>query len=75
MANTVKDKTPSDILLAVMLEVGGLAIVTAVAGISDAMENLMLVFLVGITILWLFTHAGAFQGLLNSINRAEKAAE
>ena len=75
MATTTTANTnqASDILLALILEVGGLAIITAVAGISDQMGNLMALLVFGVFLLWLMNNTSKVSGLLNSINRVEKA--
>lgn len=62
-----------DILLAMILEIGGLAIVTAVAGISDGMANLMLLLVFGIFMLWLINNTTKLSGFMNSITNVEKA--
>lgn len=65
----------SHILLAIVLEVGGLAIVTAVAGISDGMANIMLVLMIGLVLLWMVTHASEVAALQNlALNIEEGAA-
>jgi len=75
MATTTTANTnqAADILLALILEVGGLAIITAVAGISDQMGNLMALLVFGVFLLWLMNNTSKVSGLLNSINRVEKA--
>lgn len=65
---------PSNIILAIILETGGLAIAVAVAGISDAMANLMLLLVVGIGLLWLMNNYTAFNGTLQAISNIERAA-
>jgi len=75
MATTTTANTnqAADILLALILEVGGLAIITAVAGISEQMGNLMMLLVFGVFLLWLMNNTSKVSGLLNSINRVEKA--
>jgi hypothetical protein len=63
----------SDILLGMMIEVGGLAIIVAVAGISDGVANIMIIFVLGVGLLWAMTHTAQLSGLINALNNAEKA--
>jgi len=72
-APPVSKNNPSDILLALLVEVGGLAIVTAVAGISDGMANIMLITIIGIAMLWAFTHTAEMNALVNVLGNIEKA--
>lgn len=65
--------SPPDVLLALLVEVGGLAIVTAVAGISDPMANIMLLFILGVALLWMVTHAAQLNGIFNMLGNIEKA--
>lgn len=60
-------------ILALALELGGLAIVIAVAGISEGMETLMMVFVIGVALLWLLLNYSHFNGLLNSISNVERS--
>lgn len=71
-AQKFSKSNPSDILLALVVEVGGLAIVTAVAGISDGMANIMLIMVIGIAMLWMFTHQADLNALSNLIGNIEK---
>jgi hypothetical protein len=73
-ASSAQMTQAADILLALFVEVGGLVVVTIVAGISDQVANLMIVFVVGIAILWAILHYSELTGLINMLNNAEKAA-
>lgn len=64
----------ADALLAMLIEIGGLVVVTVVAGISDSIANLMIIFIIGIAILWAVTHYAQLSGLITALNNAEKAA-
>jgi hypothetical protein len=64
----------ADILLALILEIGGLGIMTAVAGISDQMANLMVLLILGVFMLWLMNNYSKLSGLMTSITNVEKAA-
>jgi hypothetical protein len=62
----------ADILLALLVEVGGLVVITAVAGISDEVANLMMVFVVGVGILWMIQHTAELGKLTGYLANAEK---
>jgi hypothetical protein len=71
-AKTAQNQS-GDILLALIFEVGGLAVITAVAGLSDQVANLMVLLIFGVFLLWLMNNFDKVNGLLNSVNRIEKA--
>lgn len=62
-----------DIALALMVELAGVIILTLAAGLSDEMAGLILVFLIGLWLLWLIKHAqvsGWLNGLFGRIQKA-----
>lgn len=62
-----------DIALALMVELGGVLILTLIAGINDEVANIVLLFLIGLWILWLIKHATE-TGYLNQLfARVQKA--
>lgn len=63
----------SDVLLALLVEAGGLVIVTVVAGINDQVANLMLLFIAGIWLLWMINHTGEVTKLSTILSNIEKA--
>lgn len=64
----------SEVLLALLVESAGLVIVVGAAGISDGIANMMLVFMVGLWLLFLIMHQSGVQTLSNSLTGIEKAA-
>ena len=71
-AQKFSKNNPSDILLALVVEIGGLAIVTAVAGISDGMANIMLITIIGIALIWMFSHPADLKALSDLVANIEK---
>lgn len=63
----------SDIALAMMVELAGVIIVTLVAGISDEVANIIIVFLIGLWLLWMIKHATETGYLNNLFGRVQKA--
>jgi hypothetical protein len=62
-----------DIALALMVELAGVVILTLVAGVSDEAAGLIIVFLIGLWLLWLIKHA-EFSGWINGLfGRVQKA--
>lgn len=70
---TTTTNQAGDILLALIFEVGGLAVITAVAGLSEQVANLMVLLVFGVFLLWLMNNFDKVNGLLNSVNRVERS--
>jgi hypothetical protein len=66
-----------DALLAVIVQTGGIAIVVIIAGFNDTVANLMIVFIVGLWILFLVMHpdiVGKYSNVLTNIQTGAKKA-
>lgn len=74
-SNKTKVPNATSVLLAILVEGAGLVAVTAIAGISDQMANLMIVFVIGIFLLWLTFHSEQVSSLNNWVGRIEGAAK
>jgi UPF0716 family protein affecting phage T7 exclusion len=77
MSNVTTDKA-AETLLAMLIEVAGIVIVVTVAGISDKLANLMLVFAIGLWLLFLIMHTEdvtKFSDVLSNIERGAKSGK
>lgn len=77
MPNTPSNPTArsADIVLGLLVEAGGLVVLTVVAGISDKAANVMLILMVGVWMLWLVTNSGQVTELGNMFSRIEANAK
>lgn len=62
-----------DTALALMVELAGVIILTLVAGLSDEVAGLIIVFLIGLWLLWLIKHAEVSGWLNGLFGRVQKA--
>jgi hypothetical protein len=69
---TISPHAPSDVLLAMLVEAGGLALVVTIAGISDRMATMMLILVIGIWLLWGLKHASALTQINTGLNNILK---
>ena len=72
MATSIPAHAPSDVLLALLVETGGLALIVTLAGISDSLANIMIVLMVGEWILCLVNHTGEVTTMNNMLNNILK---
>lgn len=72
---TPSQSKAADIVLGLLVEVGGLVIITVVAGISDKAANIMLLLMVGVWALWLVTNSAQVTELGNMFSRIEANAK
>jgi len=73
MANSTENPA-THVLLALLVEVGGLFVVITLAGLDDSIANVMLVFMVGLLLLFMVMNASKFQDMANVVLNAEKGA-
>lgn len=62
-----------DVLLATLVEIGGLAVVVTVAGIDEDIATILLYAMMGIFLLWMVMHPSQVQGISNIFTNAQKA--
>lgn len=62
------------VLLALMLQTGGLVIAVIIAGLDETVANLMLLFMVGLLLLFMIMNADKFAGMVNILTNAEQGA-
>jgi hypothetical protein len=68
---------PAEALLALLVEVTGVVIVVTIAGINDKTATLMLIFAIGLWMLFLITHTHEvtrFSNVLSGIEGSAKKA-
>jgi hypothetical protein len=63
-----------DVLLALLIEATGIVIVVTVAGISDSVANLMLVFAIGLWLVFLVMNAETVAGFTSKLTNIESGA-
>ncbi len=63
----------ADIVLALAVEGVGLVAAVMIAGISDDIGTAVLVFMIGLWLVWLFMHGSDLQAIANLQNRVQKA--
>lgn len=61
-------------IVAVFIEMAGLAIVILIAGASDDVANLMIIFMVGLLLLMIIMHSGQVSSLFSTLTNKEQAA-
>jgi hypothetical protein len=62
------------VLLALMLQTGGLVIAVVIAGLDDSVANLMVLLMVGLLLLFMIMNADKFAGITNILTNAEQGA-
>lgn len=62
-----------DIALAMLVELAGIVIITLVAGISDEVANIIILFLIGLWLLWMMKHVQQTGFLNQLLLRVQKA--
>lgn len=62
------------VLLALILESGGLIIVTTIAGLSDDLGNLMIFLMLALLLLFTIMNAGKFAGIMDIATNVEQGA-
>lgn len=62
------------VLLALLLQAGGLVIVITLAGIDDTVANLMLLLMVGLLLLFMIMNAQKFTGIIDTLTNVEQGA-
>lgn len=62
------------VLIALLLQAGGLVIAVTVAGIDDAVANLIIIIMVGLLLLFMIMNASKFSGMVNILTNAETGA-
>ncbi len=62
------------VLLALLVQTGGLVIAVTVAGIDDSIANLMILLMVGLLLLFMIMNAQAFTGITNMLTNIERGA-
>lgn len=61
-------------IVAVFIEMAGLAIVILIAGVNDEIANLMLIFMVGLLLLMIIMHSSQVSSLFGTLTNKEQAA-
>jgi len=62
------------VLLALIVQFGGVAVATILAGLSDDVADLMIFLMIGILLLFMIMNASKFQGITNILTNAEQGA-
>jgi len=62
------------VLLALLLQAGGLVIVVTIAGIDDTVANMMLLMMVGLLLLFMIMNYSKFDSIVNILTNAETGA-
>jgi hypothetical protein len=61
----------SDVLLKLGLELGAVGVFTLIAGASDDAGSLMVLFMVGLWLIFMVSNSGVIAGISNAIGNAE----
>lgn len=71
----VKSQNPAThVLLALLLQTGGLIVAVTIAGIDDTVANLILLIMISLLILFMIMNASQFSGIVNILTNAETGA-
>jgi hypothetical protein len=62
------------VLLSLMLQTGGLVIVTTLAGLDDTVGNMMVLLMVGLLLLFMIMNADKFNGIVTMLTNVEQGA-
>lgn len=63
------------VLLALLVEAGGIVVVVTVAGLSDSVANLLILFSAGLWLLYLVMNADQVAGFADALTNIESGAK
>jgi hypothetical protein len=62
------------VLLAMIVQTGGIVIATVIAGVDDTVANLMILLMVGLLLLFMIMNYQKFAGIVDMLTNVEQGA-
>jgi len=72
---TSSTQTSSGVILTVGVELAGVALLTLLAGASDEAGNIVVVFMLGLWLIWMVTYPKTIEGIGNVLQNVAKQSQ